>query len=244
VGVAVDAELQRRRLMAELEQREALRGQLLERVLAAQEEERHRIARELHDEAGQALTSMMVGLRLLEKEVEQPETLVARLADLKRTTDGVLEDLHRLAMDLRPASLDHLGLVAALRQYVELYSRQHGLVVQFESVGLDGERLPAEVEIALYRIVQEALTNVVRHARATRTDVLLERRGDRLVAIVEDDGAGFDPEAAVQNSRLGLFGMRERAEMLDGTLAIESAPGSGTTVFVEIPYADPHPDRR
>lgn len=244
VGVAVDAELQRRRLMAELEQREALRGQWLERVLAAQEEERHRIARELHDEAGQALTSMMVGLRLLEKEVERPETLLARLADLKRMTDGVLEDLHRLAMDLRPASLDHVGLVAALRQYVELYSRQHGLAVQFESVGLDGERLPTEVEIALYRIVQEALTNVVRHARATRTDVLLERRGDRLVAIVEDDGAGFDPEAAVQNSRLGLFGMRERAEMLAGTLAIESAPGSGTTVFVEIPYADPHPDRR
>ncbi|RME85108.1 MAG: HAMP domain-containing protein [Caldilineae bacterium] len=243
VGVAVDAELQRQRLMAELEQREALRGQLLERVLAAQEEERRRIARELHDEAGQALTSLMVGLRLLEKEVEQPETLLARLSDLKRMTDGVLEDLHRLAMDLRPASLDHLGLVAALRQYVELYSRQHGLAVQFETVGLDGERLPTEVEIALYRIVQEALTNVVRHAHATRADVLLERHGDRLVAIVEDDGAGFDPEAAVQNGRLGLFGMRERAEMLGGTLAIESAPGAGTTVFVEIPYAYPHPDR-
>lgn len=243
VGVAVDAEIQRRRLMAELEQREALRGQLLERVLAAQEEERHRIARELHDEAGQALTSMMVGLRLLEKEVERPEMLVARLTDLKRMTDGVLEDLHRLAMDLRPASLDHLGLVAALRQYAELYSRQHGLVVQFETVGLDSGRLPAEVEIALYRIVQEALTNVVRHARATRADVLLERRGDRLVAIVEDDGAGFDPETAVQNGRLGLFGMRERAEMLGGALAIESAPGAGTTVFVELPYAHPHPDR-
>ncbi len=244
VGVAVDAELQRQRLMEELAQREALRGQLLERVLGAQEEERHRIARELHDEAGQALTSLMVGLRLIEKEADRPESILTRLAELKRMTDGVLEDLHRLAMDLRPTSLDHLGLVAALRQYAQEYSRQHGLSVQFETVGLDGERLPPEVETALYRIVQEALTNVVRHAQATRADVLLERRGNRVVAIVEDDGAGFDPDAAVQNGRLGLFGMRERAEMLGGTLAVESVPGAGTTVFVEIPDVRAHPDRR
>ncbi len=243
VGVAVDAELQRQRLMAELSQRQVLRGQLLERVLAAQEEERHRIARELHDEVGQALTSLMVGLRLLEKEADRPQTIVARVADLKLMTDGVLEDLHRLAIDLRPASLDHLGLVAALRQYVEEYSRQHGLAVQFETVRLDSERLPPDIETALYRIVQEGLTNVVRHAQAARADVLLERRGDRVVAIVEDDGVGFDPEAALTNGRLGLFGMRERAEMLGGTLTIESAPGAGTTVFVEIPHVHSHPDR-
>ena len=243
VGVAVDAELQRQRLMAELAQRQALRGQLLERVLAVQEEERRRIARELHDEAGQALTSLMVGLRLLEKEAERPEAIVARVAELKRMTDGVLENLHRLAMDLRPASLDHLGLVAALRQYAEAYSRQYGLDVQFEAVGLDGERLPPEMETALYRIVQEALTNVVRHAQATRVDVLLERRSDRVIAIVEDNGIGFDPEAAVMDGHLGLFGMRERAEMLGGTLTVESAPGAGTTVFVEVPYGDTHPHR-
>lgn len=243
VGVAVDAELQRRRLMEELAQREALRGQLLERVLAAQEKERHRIARELHDEAGQALTSLMVGLHLLEKEADSPQTVVARVSELKRTTDGVLENLHRLAMDLRPASLDHVGLVGALHQYVEEYSRQHGLAVQFEAIGLDETRLPPEMETALYRIVQEALTNVVRHARATRADVLLERHGDRVVAIVEDNGIGFDAEMAVQNGRLGLFGMHERAEMLGGTLTIESVPESGTTVFVEIPYVHTHPDR-
>ncbi|RME50515.1 MAG: HAMP domain-containing protein, partial [Caldilineae bacterium] len=160
VGVAVDAERQRRRLVDELARREALRGQLLERIMAAQEEERRRIARELHDEAGQALTSLMVGLRLLERETDSPETLLRRLTDLKQTTDRVLENLHRLAMDLRPASLDHVGLVAALRQYVDAYSRQHHLTVQFEAVGLEGERLPPEVETALYRIVQEALTNV------------------------------------------------------------------------------------
>ncbi|GAB4558946.1 MAG: hypothetical protein Kow0047_04460 [Anaerolineae bacterium] len=234
VGVAVDAELQRQRLLSELEQRQALRGQLLERVLAAQEEERQRIARELHDEAGQALTSLMVGLRLLEQHVSSPEAR-SRLADLKRTAEGVLEGLHRLAVALRPASLDHLGLVAALRQHIETFGRQHQLAVQFEAVGLDGERLPAEVETAVYRIVQEALTNVIRHAHATHVDVLLERRGNHLIALVEDDGVGFTPESPQDQARLGLFGMRERAEMLRGHLTIESAPGSGTTVYVEIP---------
>ncbi len=244
VGGAVDAELQRRRLMAELAQREALRGQLLERILTAQEEERRRIARELHDEASQALSSLMVGLRLLEKEADHPEVIAARVTELKRMTDGVLENLHRLAMDLRPASLDHLGLVAALRQYVEEYSRRYGLAVQFEAVGLEGERLPPAMETAIYRIVQEALTNVARHAQATRADVLLERRDDRVITIVEDNGIGFDPEMAMQDGRLGLFGIRERAEMLGGTLLVESATGAGATVFVEIPYAHSHPYRR
>lgn len=244
VGVAVDAELQRQRLMAELAQREVLRGQLLERVLAAQEEERRRIARELHDEASQSLTSLMVGLRLLEREADRPETILAQVAELKHMTDGVLENLHRLAMDLRPVSLDHLGLVAALRQYAEECSRQYGLTVQFEAAGLGEERPPPAVETAIYRIVQEALTNVVRHARATRADVLLERRGDQVIAIVEDDGVGFDPKTAVQDGRLGLFGMRERAEMLGGSLVVESAGGAGTTVFVEVPYAYSHPHRR
>ncbi|RME77507.1 MAG: HAMP domain-containing protein [Chloroflexi bacterium] len=241
VGVAVDAERQRRRLVAELARREVLRGQLLERIIAAQEEERRRIARELHDEAGQALTSLMVGLRLLEREVDTPETLLHRTAELRQMTDRILENLHRLAMDLRPASLDHVGLVAALRQYVDTYSRQHHLKVQFEAVGLEGERLPPDVETALYRIVQEALTNVARHARASRVGVLLERRGDRLVAIVEDDGIGFLPETvAEKDGRLGLFGMRERAEMLGGTLSIESTPGKGTTIFVEVKHAHSH----
>lgn len=243
VGTAVDAELQRRRWMTELAQREVLRGQLLERVLAAQEEERHRIARELHDEASQALTSLMVGLRLLEREVDRPEEIVARIAELKQMTDGVLENLHRLAMDLRPASLDHLGLVAALRQHVEEYGRRYGLAVQFEAIGMDGERLPPAMETAIYRIVQEALTNVARHAQATRADVLLERRADRVITIVEDNGIGFDPSSATQEGRLGLFGMRERAEMLGGTLQVESIIGAGTTVFVEIPYADSHSHR-
>jgi signal transduction histidine kinase len=178
---------------------------------------------------------MMVSLRLLAHDADHPEAVVSRVAELKRMASDVLEGLHRLAVDLRPASLDHVGLPAALHQFVQTFGRQHDLKIQFMAVGLEGERLTAETETALYRIVQEALTNVARHARASKTDVILERRGDRVVAIVEDDGTGFDPEAFVQSDRLGLLGIRERVEMLGGTLAIESEIGKGTTVLVEVP---------
>jgi signal transduction histidine kinase len=140
-------------------------------------------------------------------------------------------------MDLRPASLDHLGLVAALGQHVEAISDRHELSTQFEAIGMEA-RLSPEVETSLYRIVQEALSNVILHAQATRVDVLLEKRGDKVIAIVEDNGTGFDPFAAAQRGRLGLAGMRERAEMLGGSLIIESRPGSGTTLLVEMPYGD------
>ncbi len=239
VGVAVEAELQRQRVLRELARREALRGQLLERVLAAQEEERRRIARELHDEAGQALTSLSLGFRLAERHLDDPNTLAAHLAEWRRIVSCLQEDLHRLAVDLRPAALEHLGLVAALRQYVETCTHQYPLQVEFEAIGLEeGERLPPAVEIALYRIVQEAVTNAVRHARATHISVVLERRDGSVVALVEDDGVGFDLDQVPQrDEHLGLFSMRERAEMLGGSLVIESAPGKGTTVVVEVPYA-------
>jgi signal transduction histidine kinase len=216
---------------------------LAHRLVEVQEIERRYIARELHDEAGQALTSLMVGLRLLEREAERPEAIVAGVAELKRMAEGVLGGLHRLAMNLRPASLDHLGLAAALRQYLEAISDRHGLVVQFEAVGLR-ERLPLEVATALYRIVQEALTNVIRHAQATRVDVLLELRGDRLILLVEDNGVGFDPASTMQGEHLGLLGLRERTEMLGGKLELESSVGAGTTLLVEVPYGNPDTGRR
>jgi len=161
---------------------------------------------------------------------------VEQVAELKSQTNDISENLHRLAIDLRPASLDHVGLVGALRQYTQDFSVQHNLPVQFEVVDLDERRLSTTVETNLYRIVQESLTNVVRHAQASRVDVLLERRGHQLVTIIEDNGTGFNPQVAGQNSRLGLLGMRERAEMLDGTLVIESIIGTGTTIYVEVPY--------
>jgi PAS domain S-box-containing protein len=215
---------------------------LSRRLVEIQENERRYIARELHDEAGQALTSLMVGLRLLEREAGRPEAIVAGVAELMRMVNSVLENLHRLAIDLRPASLDHLGLVAALRQYAETISDQTGLVIQFETVG-SIDRLRSDVETALYRIVQEGLTNVIRHARATRADVLLERRDDKLIVIVEDNGIGFDPEIVLQGGHLGLIGLRERAEMLGGTLAVESIPDVGTTLLLEVPYVTTDTDR-
>jgi signal transduction histidine kinase len=158
-------------------------------------------------------------------------------------TDAVIDGLHRLAVDLRPASLDHLGLEVALRQYTRSVGTSFGLAVRFKARGLKSERLPAALETALYRIVQEAMTNVVRHARATRVDVLVELRGDRVTLMIEDDGIGFDPEASQVGEHFGLLGIRERAEALGGTLTVESSPGAGSTVVVEVASADPHPDR-
>ncbi len=216
------------------EQFQSLSHQLVER----QENERRHIARELHDEASQALTSLMVGLHLLERETDQPQAIGLRVSELKRMTESVLENLHRLAIDLRPASLDYLGLVAALHQHIQNFNRQHGhlTTAQFEAIDFDEERLPPLIETTLYRIAQEALTNVARHAQATQVDVLLKRRGGQLVMIVEDNGLGFDIEATAKNQRLGLVGMRERAEMMGGQLMIESLRGAGTTIYVEVPY--------
>jgi signal transduction histidine kinase len=217
---------------------------LSRRLVEVQEAERHYVARELHDEAGQALTALVYGLGELERETV-PAQRELRLTELKKTTHEVLENLHHLAMDLRPASLDFLGLVPALNQYVKATGERYGLNAQFKVIGLTEERLPAAMETALYRIVQEALTNVVRHAQATRVDVLLERRDERVVLVVEDNGRGFESSLAdlAQAGHLGLVGMQERAEMLNGTLVIESAPSSGTTIVIEVPYAYTHSHR-
>jgi len=216
---------------------------LSRRLVETQENERRHIARELHDEAGQALISLRYGLRLLEKEIGEGGSTSGRVTELVRTTDTVIDGLHRLAADLRPASLDHLGLEAALRQYVRSIGSKFGLVVRFKARGMTSQRLPSAVETGLYRVVQEAMTNVVRHAQATRVDVLAEREGERVLVMVEDDGIGFDPEATRRGEQLGLLGLQERAEALGGTLILESAPGAGATVVVEVPIVDSHSDR-
>jgi signal transduction histidine kinase len=212
---------------------------LSHRLVEVQEAERAHIARELHDETSQALSSLLLGLSLLEQEVDDPVTVITHINELESMVDKMLKNLHRLAMNLRPATLDHLGLVPALEHYIESLGSRHDVTMQFEVVGLKDERLTPVIETAMYRIVQEALTNVIRHAQATHVDVLLERRGDQVVTIVKDDGTGFDPQVITQANHLGLFGMRERAEMLDGRLAIESDARTGTTVLVEVPYVCP-----
>lgn len=213
-------------------------------LVEAQETERARIARELHDEIGQALTAQIVDLHFLERNASESHIVAARVADLKETTTRVLEDLHRLTVNLRPVALDHLGLISALRQLTQVFQRQHTEIeMQFQVTGAGWENLPDEIEIAVYRIVQEALNNAARHAHASRAEVYLARRGDDLVTIIWDNGVGFDPRIAFRSGRLGLTGMRERAEMLGGKMWIESNPGEGTTVHMEVPYVYSNFDR-
>ena len=210
------------------------------RLVEEIENERRTIARELHDEAGQSLTAMMMRLGLLEREARHSaEHMVEPIRELKETTDGVMEGLHRLSRNLRPASLDQLGLVAALRQHIQSFEQQTSVKVTFAPVHFDSayERLPEEVETTVYRVVQEALTNVARYAHARQAAVILKRKPDRIVAIVEDNGVGFDVIEAGECGRLGLVGMRERAELIGGRFTIESTIGQGTTVFLEIPTA-------
>jgi PAS domain S-box-containing protein len=210
---------------------------LSRRLVEIQENERRSISREIHDEAGQSLTSLMVDLRLLDKKAAQPEVVKKMIAEMDTALNQILENLHRVAMALRPASLDHLGLVAALTQHIEAISEKHAIKINFSARNIQ-KRLPENVETVLYRIVQEALTNVVRHAHATRIDVVLTERDDKLIVIVEDDGVGFDPNGEIGAEHLGLFGIRERVDMIDGKLVIESSPGKGTTLMVEVDHAD------
>jgi len=211
---------------------------LSQRLIKAQEEERLHLSRELHDESGQLLAALTVQLGLLERDANDPAAIHVRAAELKRTANMIQENLHRLAVNLRPASLDHLGLVTALGQFIQEFSRQNNVKIEFETVGINDKRLPIEIETALFRIVQESLTNVMLHAKATRVDVLLSRTTKCLSVIVEDDGVGFIPASAMAEDQIGLFGMRERVEMLGGTFTIESSPGKGTTVKVEVPCND------
>lgn len=211
---------------------------LSQRLMKAQEDERLHLSRELHDESGQLLAALTVQLGLLERDVNHSQTTHERVAELKQTANAIQENLHRLAVNLRPASLDHLGLITTLHQFIQEFSRQYSIKVDFETVGMQEKRLPIDVETALFRIVQESLTNVVLHAKAARVDVLLSMTGKRVSAIIEDNGVGFIPASAMIEEQLGLFGMRERVEMLGGTFTIESSPGKGATVKAEVPFDD------
>lgn len=213
---------------------------LAHKLVKVQENERTHIARELHDDAGQVLSSLKLSLGRLEQDPDCTQRMRRQLEELKQVADGVLENLHRMAMDLRPVTLDRLGLVAALEQYVNNLNSEE-LSIHFKTIGFEGYRLNVEAEASLYRIGQEAINNAVCHAQASSVGVLLERRGDEVKLFVEDDGVGFSPESVDQKDRLGLVGMRERAEMLGGKLTIESAEGQGTAVIVEVPDVNTNP---
>jgi signal transduction histidine kinase len=202
------------------------------RVVEAQELERARLARELHDETGQALTSILLGLKALEDRIDTDEGRGAAAA-LRELVVSTLQDVRRLAVELRPSALDDFGLVPALERLRDTVVEQSGLDVDVQSQ-LRVERLPVEIETALYRIVQEALTNVVKHADAKRVTILLTQRGNSASLLVQDDGSGFDPED-VRDGGLGLIGMRERVSLLGGRLTVESTEGAGTMVSAEVP---------
>jgi len=238
IGRQIGMAIENASLYEELRQKEVLRRQLLEREITLREKERKRIARELHDQTGQRLTSIIMTLGILEEVVSTPEAKT-HVQDLRDTAAQVLKEIRDVALHLRPSVLDDLGLLAALRHYLKGYQNRYRLFVDFQALGLDGRRLPSEVETALFRITQQALTNVARHSQARHVSVLLENRGASVMLIVEDDGRGFDVDHLMNThpheGNLGLYCMRERASLLDGTLTIESTPESGTAVFVRIP---------
>jgi len=204
----------------------------LRRAVAAQELERRRLARELHDETGQSLTSMLLGLAALEA-ADTPEQLREAVAALRGLVVSTLQDVRRLAVELRPKALDDFGLLPALKRLGQTVAEGSLLDVQVEA-RLGSERLPAEAETAVYRIVQEALTNVVKHAEARHVSVLVTRKNESVSVMIEDDGKGFDPKNT-RSDGLGLLGMQERVALLDGVLVVDSSPGAGTTLVLELP---------
>jgi len=204
----------------------------LARVVKAQELERKRLARELHDETGQALTSILLGMKPLEQSARTDEERAA-MASLRELVVSTLRDVRRLAVELRPSALDDFGLATAVERLADTFRDSTGMRVDVETQ-LGEVRLPPEVETALYRIVQEALANIVKHAEATHVSILLTRKEFSVAAVVEDDGKGFD-ETDTGDNVLGIVGMRERVGLVGGRLAIESGSGSGTTVAAEVP---------
>jgi signal transduction histidine kinase len=234
IGRALAAERERAEAEARLmraELREASRQETLRRVVDAQEQERRRIARELHDETGQALASVLMGLRRIEQETD-PDAVSATVADLRETVTAAIRELRALAVELRPKALDDFGLAPALERLTDTYAGRTGIAVDLQLVAVDG-RLPGDVETAVYRIVQEGLTNVAKHARARHVSVVVRRAPSSIVLVLEDDGRGFDP--AQGSGGLGLVSMQERAELVSGSFRLETAPGSGTTIAVEVP---------
>lgn len=226
------------------ESREQLRT-LSAQIVQAQEEERRRLARELHDEIGQALTAVTLDLGMLAQLIpKDDERLQRALEDAQTLSQNALEEVRRLSVELRPAILDDLGLVPALRWTLDRHLERTGVQARFEVIGLEG-RLPGEIETVCYRAVQEALTNIARHASARTIAVRLEleRDGQTVHLTISDDGVGFDVHRALHRAQtggsLGLLGLRERVELLGGHLYIRSRPGRGTTVEVRLPVNTP-----
>jgi signal transduction histidine kinase len=225
-------------MTAALAEKERAGQQLRRQLLAAHEDERKRVARELHDETGQALTSLIAGLGALEAREPVAGRGVAA-AELRRMAEQALRDVHDLAVTLRPSVLDDVGLVPAVARHCETVGARCGLTISFRPLGLEGARLPAEMEAAIYRMIQEALTNAVRHGKARHINVLLERERGRVLLAVADDGKGFAGDTwrtdAARGGHLGLRGMEERVQLFGGSFCVDSKPGEGARLWAQMP---------
>ncbi len=213
---------------------ERARSEFLGRLVFAQEDERRRIAREMHDQFGEQLTALALRIRMLKDACGDQNPHRALVDGIEQIAQRLDRDVDQLVWQLRPTALDDLGLRAALTNYVEDWSARVGIAATLHSSGLLDERLPADAETALYRIAQEALTNVAKHANASNVEIILERRGSNVLLVVEDDGKGFEPGIERSGHGFGLLGMRERAALVGAALEIESTPGTGTTIFVRM----------
>lgn len=235
IGLAVERGL----LFDEVAAKERMRGELIEKLLTAHEDERRRIARELHDEAGQALTALIVNLELAAQE-SSPDRLRGQLAQLRDLAERTLGEIRRLIYDLRPSILDDLGLAAALRWYAKNLLDPRGIAWALSVSGISG-RLPAGLETVAFRLVQEALTNVLRHSEASKVSISVDAAGRELRVRIEDNGRGFDPRRPRPTGRsggFGLLGMQERVELVGGRWEVQSTPGVGTVVSAALPIRD------
>ena len=231
-----DLRIANEQLRVEMEQRhvaETLRREAVRRISMVQEEERRSLSRELHDELGQCCAALLLELSLLElKSGDQ----AARVKELRRLAETISAEVHSVAVQLRPTALDDIGLEGALVSYVEMWSHRTGIPVELHTSGLSGDRLPLAMELVIYRIIEEALTNVMKHAQAKLVSIVVDRRPEEVRAVIDDDGRGFDHDAvATKPPRLGLLGMNERAAEFAGVVTVESAPGRGTSVYVRLP---------
>lgn len=240
----VQAERARAEAVAELAaatERAGYKREMLGEILNAQEAERARVSRDLHDDVGQALTSVLLGLRLVESSLASDEVALEdarqRTEDVRAIVADALRRTRKLAFDLRPTVLDDVGLLPALERLAQDMTARGDTTVELAAHGFGEDRLPPEIETVVYRVVQEALTNVTRHARAATASITVIVGDGRVRTLVEDDGSGFETGAAATRGHLGLNGMAERADLAGGTVELSSTPGSGTTVLLELPLA-------
>jgi len=233
IGHQIALAIENARLYKEVQRKEEIRRQLLDKLITAQEEERRRLSRELHDEVGQSLTALIMNLGSAEAAVPpQFDSIRRHLGEIRGLLATTLEEIRRLMVDLRPTLLDDLGLIPAIRWFAETHLERARIKHSLEVVG-HRRRLPPHVETALFRVVQEAITNIVRHSGARRAEIRVDFRDAWVGAEISDDGKGFDPSAA--QGRLGLLGMEERVTFLGGRWAIQTEIGAGTRISVEIP---------